>query len=158
MKSTSAEIKETKALWGATLIDQVDSTRYSSLAKLCGVVGYVRRAVMNWLACTVRQFKTAFQDQCLAAQRGVKFPVTTLNRLVAIRVQAIARGEAGVPLVPYNTWISTLLTREAHDANHEGVAGTLLRVRSKAWVVQGPRIARNIIDSCMHCYKAKANW
>ena len=112
---------------------------------------------------TVKERKAAFQDLCLATQEGVTLPVTTLNRLVVSReevsgllkchgrVQAITQGETSVPLVPYNAWISTLLTREAHEANHEGVAGTLLRVRSKAWVVLGPRIARNVIDSCMHC-------
>ena len=182
MKLTSIETKETEMLWGARLIDQVDPRRCSSLTKLCEVVGYVRRAVKKWLArvgrasmpakweavLTVKERKAAFQDLCLAAQEGVTFPVTTLNRLVVSReevsgllkchgrVQAITQGETGVPLVPYNAWISTLLTREAHEANHEGVAGTLLRVRSKAWVVLGPRIARNVIDSCMHCRKAKA--
>ena len=181
MKLTSIETKETEMLWGARLIDQVDPRRCSSLTKLCGVVGYVRRAVKKWLArvgrapmpakwegvLTVKERKAAFQDLCLAAQEGVTFPVTTLNRLVVSReevsgllkchgrVQAITQGETGVPLVPYNAWISTLLTREAHEANHEGVAGTLLRVRSKAWVVLGPRIARNVIDSCMHCRRPK---
>ncbi len=48
MKLTLSETKETEILWGATLIDQVDPTRYSSLTKLCGVVGYVRRAVKKW--------------------------------------------------------------------------------------------------------------
>jgi len=104
---------------------------------------------------TVKERKAAFQDLCLAAQKGVTFPVTMLNRLVVSkdeasgllkcygRVQTITQGDAGVPLIPYNAWISTLLTREAHEVNHEGVAGTLLQVRSKAWVVMGPRIARN---------------
>ena len=182
VKSTSGEIKQTEVLWGALLVDQVDPTRYSSLAKLCGVVGYVRRAVKRWLACigrtsmpakweavlTVQELKTAFQDLCLAAQKGVTFPAATLGRLVVSRdeasglllcygrVQTVELGETGVPLVPYKAWISTLLTREAHEANHEGVAGTLLRARSKAWVVQGPSVARNVIDSCMHCRKTKA--
>lgn len=137
---------------------------------------------MKWLACvgrvpmpekweavlTVKEREDAFLDLCLAAQQGVTFPVTTLNRLVVSRdessgvlrcygrVQVVTQRETGVPLVPYSAWISTLLTREAHEANHEGIAGTLLRVRSKAWVVQGPRIARNVIDSCMHCRKTKA--
>ncbi|XP_027138459.1 uncharacterized protein LOC113746562 [Larimichthys crocea] len=179
---TSVETKEAETLWGASLIDQVDPTRYSSLTKLCGVVGYVRRAVRKWLACigrdsmpakweavlSVRELETAFKDLCLAAQKGVIFPVTTLDRLVVSRgeasgllqchgrVQTVTPRETGVPLVPYKAWISTLLTREAHEANHEGVAGTLLRVRSKAWVVQGPRIARSVIDSCMRCRKSKA--
>ena len=59
-------------------------------------------------------------------------------------------------LLPYNAWISTLLSREAHEANHEGIASTLLQVRSKAWVVQGPRINRNVIDSCMYYRNTKA--
>ncbi|KAG1941179.1 hypothetical protein F2P79_016312 [Pimephales promelas] len=181
-KLTLAESEEAETLWGAMLIDQVEPTRCSSLAKLCGVVGYVRRAVKKWLACasrtsipakweavlTVKERKAAFQDLCLAAQKGVTFPVTMLNRLVVSkdeasgllkcygRVQTITQGDAGVPLIPYNAWISTLLTREAHEVNHEGVAGTLLQVRSKAWVVMGPRIARKVIDSCMHCRKTKA--
>ncbi|KAL0165741.1 hypothetical protein M9458_037585, partial [Cirrhinus mrigala] len=176
------EVKEKETLWGAALIDQVDSARCSSLTKLCGIVGYVRRAIKKWLAhvgraskpakweaaLTVRERKAAFQDLCLAAQNGVMFPVTTLNRLVVSRdeasgllrchgrVQALTQEETSVPLVPYKAWISTLLTREAHEANHEGVAGTLLRVRTKAWVVRGSRIARNVIDSCIHCRKTKA--
>lgn len=105
---------------------------------------------------------------CLAAQKGITFPMTTLNRLVVSRskesgllwchgrVQSVSQIKTKVPLVPYKAWIGTLLTREAHGANHEGVAGTLLRVRSKAWVIQGPRVTRNIVDSCMHCRKARA--
>ena len=176
MELTSVETKKTETLWGATLIDQVDTTRNSSLAKLCGVVGHVCRAVKKWLAhmgrasmpakweavLTVRELETAFQDLCLAAQKGVAFAVTTLNRLVSrdeasrlLQCQAITQGKTGVPLVPYHTWISSLLTRQTHEVNHEGVAGTLLWVRSKTWVVQGPRIARNVIDSCIHCQKTK---
>ncbi|XP_058476292.1 uncharacterized protein LOC131448154 [Solea solea] len=182
LEAKSVDTKANETLWGAALIDQVGPEKYSSLAELCGVVGYTRRAVKTWLACigrapipakwgvvlSVKELEAAFHDLCLAAQKGVAFPVTTLDRLVVNkdeasgllrcygRVQAITRGNPGVPLVPYNAWISTLLTREAHGANHEGIAGTLLRVRSKAWVVQGPRIARSIIDSCVHCRKTKA--
>lgn len=142
----------------------------------------VKRAVKKWLArvgratkpakweavLRVKEREAAFQDLCLAAQDGVTFPVSTLNRLVVSkdeasgllrchgRVQALSQGETGVPLVPYKAWISVLLTREAHEANHEGVAGTLLRVRSKAWVVMGSKIARKVVDSCMHCRKMKA--
>lgn len=181
-KLTLTESREKETLWGATLIDQMDPTRCSSLTRLCGVVGYVRRAVRNWLVrvgraskpakweavLTVKERKAAFQDLCLAAQNGVTFPVTTLNRLVVRRdevsgllrchgrVQTLTQGEIGVPLLPYKAWISTLLTREAHEVNHEGVAGTHLRARSKAWVVMGSRIARNVVDSCMHCRKIKA--
>lgn len=116
----------------------------------------------------MRELETAFQDLCLAAQKGVTFPATTLDRLVVSRddasgllrchgrVQAITQGEIGVPILPYKAWISALLTREVHGANYEGVASTLLRARSKAWVGQGPRVARNVIYSFMHCRRTKA--
>jgi len=151
------------------LIDQVEPIRFIYLAKLFGVVGYVHRAVKKWLAhvcrtsipakweavLTVKERKAAFQDLSLAAQNRVMFPVTMLNGLIFSRdeasgllkcfgrVQTITQGDAGVPLIPYKACISTLLTQEAHKVNHEGVAGTILQVRSKAWVVMGPRIARN---------------
>ena len=37
---------------------------------------------------TVKKCKDAFQDLCLAAQKGVNFPVTMLNRLVVSRDEA----------------------------------------------------------------------
>ncbi|XP_077352384.1 F-box/WD repeat-containing protein 4 isoform X2 [Festucalex cinctus] len=184
---TDLDKAETKAkgnetLRGSLLVDQVDPTKYSSLAKLCGVISYFRRAVKKWLtlvrgasmpvkweaAPKVQELEVAFQDLCLAAQNGVTFPVTTINRLVVSRdevsglllcsgrVQTISQERIGVPLIPYKAWVSTLLTREAHEVNHEGVAGTILRARAKAWVVQGSRIARKVINSCMHCRKTKA--
>ncbi len=93
--------------------------------------------------------------------------MTTLNRLVVSKDEASGLLICMVESRPYpgrdrcasnplQCVGRTLLTREAHKSNHEGVAGTLLRVRSKAWVVLGPRIARNVIDSCMHCRKTKA--
>ena len=51
MKLTSAETKVMETLWRAVLINKVDLTRCSSLVKLCGVVGYVHRAVKKRLAC-----------------------------------------------------------------------------------------------------------
>ncbi|XP_058474048.1 uncharacterized protein LOC131446677 [Solea solea] len=183
-KSIPVETKKDETLGGAALIVRVGLKRYNPLAKLCGGVSHARKAVKKWVArigrapipakwevvLTVTELETAFQDPLTSSRyvirdtvmRGIK------NRLVVNkdeasgllrcygRVQAITWGNPGVPLVPYNAWISTLLTREAHGANHEGIAGTLLRVRSKAWVVQGPRIARSIIDSCVHCRKTKA--
>lgn len=164
IESTSVETEKTETLWGATLVDQVVPMRFSSLIKLCGVVGYVRRAGKKWLAyigrvpmpakweavLTVRELNAAFQDLSLDAQKGVTLPVTTLNRHVVSRdkpsgllrchgrVQAVTQRKTGVPLLTY-----------------EGVAGTLLQVRSRAWLVQGRRVTRNIIDSCIHCRKIK---
>ena len=41
-------------------------------------------------------------------------------------------------------------------ANHEGIAGTLLRMRKKAWVIKGRRIAKQVVDSCVVCRKNRA--
>ena len=168
-------------LWGAPLVGLVNLKKYSSLNKLVSVIGYVRRALSvwsprgtkppassKWEVLSVAERKTAFRELCLAAQKGVEFPTTTINRLVVHteessglllchgRVQTLNKESTGVPLLPYKHWVSTLLTEQAHRANHEGVAGTLLRVREKAWIIQGPRIARNVIDSCLHCRKTRA--
>ena len=166
-------------MWGSLLTNLFDSARFSSLSKLCGAVGYARRFLQNLTSretrqkvlhvpLLVRERKAAFRELCLASQTGVSFPTTTLNRLVVSkdaksglllcqgRVQAVDDEKTGVPLIPYGERIGELLAEDAHAANHEGVAGTLLRMRKKAWVVQGSRVARKIIDACLHCRKRRA--
>nr|XP_043874461.1 uncharacterized protein LOC122764226 [Solea senegalensis] len=104
----------------------------------------------------------------LAAQEGVHFPNTTTDRLVVYkdqasgllmcggRIQTFKEDDRAVPLLPFQAWISTLLAREAHSEGHEGVAGTLLRMRNKAWVIRGRIIAQKVVDKCIVCKKAKA--
>ncbi|KAL4006302.1 alcohol-forming fatty acyl-CoA reductase [Sarotherodon galilaeus] len=171
-----------KEYWGSALINQVDLSRFNSLAKLCGVIAYVRRALRFWLTGrgqtaaglkweavpTAQERVEAFQDLCLAAQAGVTFPTTTLNRLVVRkdkatglmmchgRVQSVEEERSGVPLIPYKCRLSSLLAEDAHRVNHEGVSATLLRMRKRGWVVQGPRIVRKVIDSCISCRKCRA--
>lgn len=64
--------------------------------------------------------------------------------------------KTAVPVLPLVAWVSTLLAQESHKANHEGVAGTLLRMRKKAWVIKGRRLAKKMVDSCVICRKNKA--
>ena len=59
--------------------------------------------------------------------------------------QAGTLPRVGVPLLPYSAWVSTLLVREAHSKGHEEVAATLLKVRKRAWVIKGRRIAQKLI-------------
>lgn len=104
----------------------------------------------------------------LAAQEGATFPCSTTDRLVVYkdqdsgllvcggRVQAFQEAQISVPILPYDAWVSTLLAREAHSEAHDGVAGTLLRMRKKAWVIRGRIIAQKVVDGCMVCRKAKA--
>ncbi len=71
------------------------------------------------------------------------------------RIQIFNEDETAVPILPHEAWISTLLAKEAHEANHEEIAGTLLRMRKKAWVVKGRRLAKKVVDSCVICRKAR---
>lgn len=61
-----------------------------------------------------------------------------------------------MPIIPYEAWIAMLIALEAHNANHEGVVGTLLRMRKKAWMIKGRRLAKKVVDSCVICRKIKA--
>ncbi|XP_049335750.1 uncharacterized protein LOC125802274 [Astyanax mexicanus] len=120
------------------------------------------------LVLNVREREDAFRDLVLSAQENATFSVTTLNRLVVYReessglllcggrVQNFSEDRTAVPVLPHNAWISTLLCLESHKTNHEGVAGTLLKMRKKAWVIKGRRLAKRIVDSCIICRKARA--
>ncbi|CAL9701094.1 unnamed protein product [Knipowitschia caucasica] len=171
--------------WGVALISLLELVRFGSLSKLCGTVAWVRRAVESWLRTKNKALKPAkweangsklsaderteaFQDLVLAAQSGIDFKITTLNRLVVTknentglllcggRIQSWKEDSRGVPLLPFQSWLATLLAREAHKANHEGVAATLLRTRRKAWIIEGRRIVKRVINECITCKKQKA--
>lgn len=147
----------------------VDERNFSSLFKLVRVIAWVWRAATRWkmkgsavskakeeaktrakqAVLSVGECEDALRDLFLAAQEGVTFHDTTLNRLAVYkenksglllcggRIQFFNKEETAVPILPYEAWISTLLAQEAHKANHEEVAGTLLRMRKKAWVIRG---------------------
>ena len=124
-----------------------------------------RKAVL-----TVSESEDAQRDLFIAAQEDAVFQDTTLNRLavhkdaetgllVSVsggRFQIFNDERTTVPILPYESWVSTLLAQEAHNTNHEEIAGTLLRMRKKAWVLKGRRLAQKMVDSCVTCRKAKA--
>lgn len=121
-----------------------------------------RKAVL-----TVKEQEDALRGLFLAAQEGATFPDTTLNRLAVYRedsgllvcggrIQIFNEEKVAVPILTDSAWVSTLLARETHNVNHEAVAGTLLRMRKKAWVIKGRRLAKKVVDSCVICRKARA--
>ena len=170
---------------GSAVTNLVKIQRFSSLTRLVKSLALVWRAAKKFLSLkargkpkweavqmtgtvTVAEREDSFRDLCLAAQEGATFPDTTTNRLVAYRdeasglllcggrVQHFKEDGRAVPLIPFNTWLGTLLARQSHQEGHEGVAGTLLRMRQMAWVVQGRRLAQQVINKCIHCKKARA--
>ncbi|KAK7904407.1 hypothetical protein WMY93_017014 [Mugilogobius chulae] len=151
--------------------------RFSSLQKLVGTVAWTWRVAQTWLekdkvkdhspSLTATERQNALRDLFLAAQEGQIFPDTALKRLVVYkdkdgvlmcggRFQAFVEEQTAVPILPFQSWISILLAREAHSESHDGVAGTLLRMRKKAWVIKGRRHANRVVNSCVTCRKNKA--
>ncbi|XP_023810653.1 uncharacterized protein LOC105357885 [Oryzias latipes] len=170
---------------GTTIKELVDERRFSDLRKLVKTIAFIWRAAKKFLhvktkdkekweavqssgVITVFEREDAFRDLCLAAQQGVNFQSTTTDRLVVYRdqstgllvcggrIQTFKEDVKAVPLLPFQAWISTLLAREAHGEGHEGVAGTLLRMRRKAWVIKGRILAQKVVIKCILCKKAKA--
>lgn len=117
---------------------------------------------------TGKELEDALEDLFFAAQEGIVFPDTTLSRLAVYkdvnsgllvcggRIQMFNEDKTAVPVLPFEALVSSLLAQESHKANHEGVAGTLLRMRKKAWVIKGRRLAKKMVDSCVVCRKNKA--
>ncbi|KAL2076334.1 hypothetical protein ACEWY4_028086 [Coilia grayii] len=166
------------------LVKLVEPKRLSSLTRLCGAVGWLKRAVDTWLGrhtqipdglkweerayLSAGERATAFEFLALEAQDGTKFRDTTLDRLVVQRddltglfvcggrAQCWDEDKAAVPLIPCQSWLATLLVKEAHAANHEGVAATLLRTRKKAWITQGRKLVQKVLNKCVTCTKRRA--
>ncbi|XP_032410348.1 uncharacterized protein LOC116714123 isoform X3 [Xiphophorus hellerii] len=118
---------------------------------------------------SVKECENALREVFLAAQENTSFHDTTLNRLVVFkeqdsglqvcggRIQAFNEdNKRAVPILPYDSWVSMLVAVEAHEVNHEGIAGTLLQMRKKAWVVRGRRLAKKVVDNCVTCRKIRA--
>lgn len=117
---------------------------------------------------TIGEYEDAQRDLFLAAQEGACFQDATLNRLAVYkdtktgllvcggRFQIFDDDKTTVPILPCDAWVSSLLAQEAHNANHEEIAGTLLRMRKKAWVTRGRKLAQKIVDSCVICRKTRA--
>ncbi|XP_065327919.1 uncharacterized protein LOC135933709 [Pelmatolapia mariae] len=180
-----AHVESRRPLAGVATQQLIDKRRFRNLRRLIGTVAWVWRVAKKFMrsktrdqekwevvpssgVLTVSERRDAFRDLCLAAQEGVNFPSTTTDRLVVYRdqtsgllvcggrIQTFKEDRRAVPLLPFQAWLSTLLAREAHSEGHDGVAGTLLRMRMKAWVVRGRIIAQKVVDQCIICKKAKA--
>lgn len=181
---SSTRMEPSRPPGGITVQKLIDVKRFSNLTRPIKTVALVWRAAkkflrvktmdkLKWEAVssvgiiTLQERRDAFRDLCLAVQEGVTFSNTTMDRRVVYRdmatgllvcggrVQAFQEDLKAVPLVPFDAWISTLLAREAHDEGHDGVAGTLLRMGKRAWVLRGRRVAQRVVNRCVSCKKAR---
>ena len=62
----------------------------------------------------------------------------------------------GPALLPYDHWISTLVTRDAHKAGHPGVAATTAKTRRRYWIIKGSYLAKIIKGRCTFCREMEA--
>ena len=67
----------------------------------------------------------------------------------------VSYNQAHPALLPYGHWISVLVTREAHQFGHSGVAATTAKVRRRYWVIKGHNIAKTVKDHCTFCKEIK---
>lgn len=81
------------------------------------------------MRATVREREEALRHIFLAALEVVTFPHSTLSSLAVVR-DADAGGRLQffnhneTVMLPHKSWISTLRAQEAHNADHEEMAGT----------------------------------
>ena len=77
------------------------------------------------------------------------------------------RGRIGLSSLPHDTRFPILLPRGHHftklvilnghdQVMHNGVAETLVQVRSKYWIVKGRQTVKNIISKCVVCRKLES--
>ena len=59
-------------------------------------------------------------------------------------------------LLPYKHWISTLVTRQAHQYGHSGVAATTAKCRRKYWIIRGHNVSRIVKRQCTFCREFEA--
>lgn len=161
----------------------VDIEKFSSRSLLTRVICWVWRSMRKWLesrnkistcgkqgpklisehVLTLKEREDALKALFLAAQRSATFPETTLCRLAVFKEEnnglmwkIFGKERITVAILPMEARASLLLAHEAHDAIHEEIAGTLLRMRKVAWVVKGQRLAKRVMENCIICRKARA--
>ena len=59
-------------------------------------------------------------------------------------------------LLPRKHWISKLITREAHQFGHSGVAATTAKTRRKFWIIKGHDISKVVKRQCTFCREFQA--
>ena len=59
-----------------------------------------------------------------------------------------------VPILPSGL-VAQLLAQSSHGRNHDGVDATMVRLRSRAWVISGRKIVKSIVYACVTCRKQR---
>jgi len=64
--------------------------------------------------------------------------------------------ERHATLLPYDHWISMLITRDADQSGHTGIAATTAKTRRRCWIVKGNKLSKIVKRHCTYCRKMEA--
>ena len=64
--------------------------------------------------------------------------------------------ERRTALLPYDHWLSMLITRDAHRSGHPGVATTTANTRRKCWIIKGNKLSKTVKRQCTLCREMEA--
>ena len=154
---------------------------FSTWKKLLRVTAYVKRFIKNCAKrnSSERQFGPLEPQECKDAedywvrraqlslhQRIQKGELASLTPFIdgsgIIKVGArtdptlMSYDNQHAILLPYGQWISTLITRDAHQYGHTGIATTTAKVRKKYWIIKGNVISKRVKQQCTFCRKLEA--
>merc|ERR1711989_11419 len=59
-----------------------------------------------------------------------------------------------LPILLSSSRLAELIMIEAHQENHDGAPGTLVRSRTRAWIYRGCYLARKVSARCVNCRAA----
>ena len=164
-----------------SIMELIDATRYSSMARLFRVTAYVLRFVDNLKKCvekrdtTIGSFSSEEVDN--AEQKWIKdmqFPMSLQANYAKVkRFLNLFEGKENIirchgriqesPL-PYGTKFSILYQvttnrldgidcsiRSHEEVMHNGVRETLTQVRSKYWITKERQVVKKILSKCNIC-------
>ena len=127
-----------------------------------------RQGADNIESLTPQELELAERHWLIDAQKGLrkriaKGELTTLSPFTdpegVIRVggradRATVSYESKHPaLLPNDSWISHLITHQAHCLGHNGVATTAAKVRRNYWIIRGHDLAKSVKYKCVFCKK-----
>ena len=82
--------------------------------------------------------------------RGQELPLILVGGWSKIRYM-IRYDQPGIPVLPASHPLARLYIQEAHELDHGGVYAAVMRSRKKVWIIQGARVAKQLISKCFKC-------
>ena len=82
--------------------------------------------------------------------RGQELPLILVGGRSKLRY-AVGYDQPGIPVLPASHPLARLYIKEAHESDHGGINAAVMRSRQKVWIIQGARMAKQLISKCFKC-------